>query len=125
MTTSGDTISIVRISAASRSFQGPNRPQTFHVITRSVVAISSPYGRSGETPPLMQNGRVRRSRQRERDHVITQLRLQGGVAARRDDHELLPVRSELVGHRGGLCARGQVGAPQLAAGLDIEGAQVR
>src|SRR5438445_13859839 len=42
------------------------------------------------------------------------------TAARRDDDELPP--ASLVGHRCGTRTRGQVRLPQLAARLDVEGA---
>ena len=60
--------------------------------------------------------------QRESHHVVALLGVEAAVTAGCDDDELSAVH--LVAHRCRLAARGQPAFPELAAGVDVEGAQV-
>src|SRR5580700_5935704 len=62
--------------------------------------------------------------QRERHDVVPAWRAERAVAAGADDQILTLLRPGAVGHWCGLATRGQFVLPQLAAALDVEGAQV-
>ena len=68
--------------------------------------------------------RLPRLRQREGHDVVAARRTERPVAAGADDDVLALVAAGAVGHRRRLAAGRQPVFPQLAAGLDVEGAQV-